>query len=139
MTDSPSPKLQWKWVWITLAMYVFFYLVPILLAAGWSGAMASKMIGSWVFGGIVILSVIAGYVSRGVTIWEPAIAGALLMVLWYVGFQFYLGAAGYSMFTEAVPFVVHMTGIFGLCLLGAGIGEGLQNLSRKSQKTPDEG
>lgn len=128
-----SPGLQWKWVWITLGMFVLFYVAPLLAASTIRGEFGDKIIGGWSFGGIIVVTAVAGFLSKGVTIWEPAIAGGLLTVLWYALFQIIMAMKGVSVRIELAPLLVVMIAIFGLSLLGAGLGEGVQNVSKKKQ------
>ncbi|MBI2619334.1 MAG: hypothetical protein HYW57_04575 [Ignavibacteriales bacterium] len=130
-----SPRLQWKWVWITLGMFVVFYVGPLWGATTMRGEFGDKIIGGWSFGGVIVISAVAGFLSKGVTIWEPAIAGGLLTVLWYGVFQIIMATKGASVRLELAPLLVIMIAIFGLSLLGAGLGEGIQNLSKKKPST----
>jgi len=142
MTDAKpeSQEFQWKWVVLTLVLYVLLYFVPLLLAFSLGGQVGDTIFKSWTFVGVVVISAVAGYFSRGVTIWEPAVASALLLILWYAGFQLYEATQGHVPFKGLVPFFVYLGAIFGLSLLGAGIGEGVQNLlkSRASDEEPED-
>jgi hypothetical protein len=136
--SQPRQTLQWKWVVLTLLLYILLYFLPLIIASGLTGQLATTLVKVWTFGGVVIVSAIAGYISRGVTIWEPAIASALLLVLIYGGFQVYFASQGGILFREVVPFFVYLGAIFGLSLLGAGIGEGLQNMIRSGSDRPSD-
>ena len=83
-------KFQWKWVGITLAMYLVFYLLPlvfgVLLIRSGGGNIGITIVGAWLFGGIIIVAAVAGYLSKGVTILEPAIASISMIFLWMLTF-----------------------------------------------------
>lgn len=136
--QTESQRLQWKWVWITLGMYALFYVLPLIGAAGIRGTFGDKIVGGWSFGGIIIISAVAGFLSKGVTIWEPAIAGGLMTVLWYAAIQIISATSGMHARLELAPLMVIMIAIFGLSLLGAGLGEGIQNLSKKKANQAEE-
>ena len=129
--STSSGGLQWKWVWITLGMFIVFYIVPILGAAIIRGELGGKLIGGWSFGGILVITAITGYLSRGVTIWEPAVAGGMLTILWYLGFQLVATMKGIPIKLDLGQVLLIMIAIFGLSLVGAGLGEGIQNAARK--------
>lgn len=132
----PSGKLQWKWVGITFVFYVLFYLLPLILT---TELFPNTLIipGIWIFGGIIIVAAIAGYISEGVTIWEPAIAAAGLVVL-LLGYTalFVFPMAFRGAFLRAIVFVfIPAVVVFVLSLTGAWLGERAQRLWRT--KTPD--
>ncbi|MGA7161779.1 MAG: hypothetical protein WBZ48_12295 [Bacteroidota bacterium] len=135
-----SKKLQWKWVGITFALEVVFYLLPILFVGGVFGnyvisIKAGMFIGAWSFGGAILLPAIAAFLSEGITIWEPAIAGVVLVGLWYTAFRLFLARYIASGISEDIPYLgLIMVIIFLLSLLGAWYGERAQKLWRN--KTP---
>jgi hypothetical protein len=133
--SSSSGGLQWKWVWITLGMFIVFYIVPILGAAIIRGEVGSKLIGGWSFGGILVITAIAGYLSRGVTIWEPAVAGGMLTILWYLGFQLVATMREIPIKLDLGQVLLIMIAVFGLSLVGAGLGEGIQNAAKKFRES----
>jgi hypothetical protein len=133
--SSSSGGLQWKWVWITLSMFIVFYIVPILGAAIIRGEVGSKLIGGWSFGGILVITAIAGYLSRGVTIWEPAVAGGMLTILWYLGFQLVATMREIPIKLDLGQVLLIMIAVFGLSLVGAGLGEGIQNAAKKFRES----
>jgi hypothetical protein len=96
-----------------------------------------KIIGGWTFGGILVIAAVSAMLSKGVTIWEPAVGGALMAIGWYVIFQLLTLTGGNSLRLEAGKLLVTMATIFGLSLLGAGLGEGIQNVTKK-QEEPTE-
>jgi len=134
--SAPSRGLQWKWVWITLGMFIVLYIVPIIAASVIRGEIGSKLIGGWSFGGILVITAITGYLSRGVTIWEPAVAGGMLTILWYFGFQLVATMRGIPLRLDLGQVLLIMIAVFGLSLVGAGLGEGIQNAAKKF-KEPD--
>ncbi|MEX1138118.1 MAG: hypothetical protein WEB33_04055 [Bacteroidota bacterium] len=129
--SSTARGLQWKWVWITLGMFVVLYLLPIIAASAIRGEMGTKLVGGWSFGGILIITAITGYLSRGITIWEPAVAGGMLTLLWYFGFQVAMTMKGIPLRFDPGQLLLIMIAVFGLSLVGAGLGEGIQNAAKK--------
>jgi hypothetical protein len=136
MADVPaqSKKLQWKWVGITFLLEVVFYLTPMLFVSGVFGnyvitIKAEIFIGAWSFGGAIVLPAIAGFLSEGITIWEPAIAGVALVAIWYVAFRLFFASYIAPGISEDVPYLaLIMIIIFLLSLLGAWYGERAQEL-----------
>ncbi len=134
MADAPaqSNKLQWKWVGITFLMEIVFYLLPILFASGVFGnnvisIKAEMFIGAWSFGGAILLPAIAGFLSEGITIWEPAMAGVMLVAIWYIAFRLFFAQYIAPGISEDVPYLILiMVLIFLLSLLGAWYGERAQ-------------
>ena len=127
----PSGKLQWKWVGITFIFYVLFYLLPLIV---FSELFPSLWIipGIWVFGGILVIAGLAGYISEGVTIWEPAIAAAGLIVL-LLGYTvlFVFPKAFQGAFFRGVVFIVlPAIVVFVMSMTGAWLGERAQRLWR---------
>lgn len=126
---TPSGKLQWKWVGITFVFYVLFYLLPLVLTIE---LFPNLFIipGIWIFGGIIIVAAIAGYLSEGVTIWEPAIAAAGLIILLF-GYTalFVFPMAFRGAFVRRILFIVFPAIIvFILSLTGAWMGERAQRV-----------
>ncbi len=122
--STSAKKLQWKWVGISVVLYAAFYLIPLVIFASLNTALPAAI---WIFAGVIIVAAVAGYLSEGVTIVEPAIAGAALMLLFFAAMiismprQINVGAASVGMLVIAV-------GVFLLSLLGAWIGERAQKL-----------
>jgi hypothetical protein len=143
MDDAPaqSKKLQWKWVGITFLLEVVFYLMPINFVSGVFAdnvitGKAEIFIGAWSFGGALLLPAITGFLSEGITIWEPAIAGVMLVVIWYVAFRLFFARYIAPGIAEDVPYLILiMVIIFLLSLLGAWYGERAQKLW--GTKTPE--
>ena len=133
MTESSiqSKKLQWKWVGITFAMYLLFYLFPLCLVDIFSARIAFIIIGCWIFGGIIIVAAVAGYLSEGVTIWEPAIAGAGLVLILFIPLSIYLHIhvnSSINLFGEIAGILIPAIIVFFLSLFGAWGGERAQKL-----------
>jgi len=130
-------KFQWKWVWITLGMFVVFYTLPLVLATSVKGTFGNMILGGWLFGGVIVIAAVSAMLSKGVTILEPAVAGAFLTILWYVVYQILIMTNGLPLRLNMSNLIVVMIAIFGLSLLGAGLGEGIQNL-RQKEKSADQ-
>jgi hypothetical protein len=141
MTESSvqPKKLQWKWVWITFAMYILFYILPIFIAGNYfTNKIAVLIIGVWIFGGIIIVAAVAGYISKGVTIWEPAIAGAGLVLAFFICMTIYVNVfynLHYNISGEFLGIIVPTFIVFLLSLLGAWLGELAQQLVKT--KSPE--
>jgi hypothetical protein len=116
-------KLQWKWVGISMVMYALLYLLPLLLLANSAEVLAFI----WLFAGIIIISGLAGYLSKEVTIVEPAIAGAGLILLFFVG-QILFTPRQIRMQGIWIPVVITAVGVFVLSLVGSWLGERAQKL-----------
>jgi peptidoglycan/LPS O-acetylase OafA/YrhL len=134
MTDSSiqPKKLQWKWVGITYAMYLLLYLLPMYLVGNFiTDKISVQLVGGWMFGGIIIIAALAGYLSKGVTIWEPAIAGAGLVLAFFIVVTVYVKVfinPSYSYSGEFFGILIPMIIVFLLSLLGAWLGERAQKL-----------
>ena len=137
MTELQEKKFQWKWVWITMGMFAVFYVLPIMAVSSFRLAFGDKIIGGWTFGGIVVIAAASAMLSKGVTIWEPAIGGGFMTIAWYIVFQLLSFTGGTPLRLEIGKLIVTLVAIFGLSLLGAGLGEGIQNV-RKKQEEPDK-
>lgn len=87
-----------------------------------SGVEAARI---WAVAGVFLIAAIAGYLSKGVTIWEIVIAAVVIVVIRY--------AAAELGFNVAVPIgkpVITLLIIFVFSLLGAWLGERLQRSKR---------
>jgi hypothetical protein len=138
--SSSSKRIQWKWVAITFVLYVLFYLFPLFVIVPLlKGAIVTMIVGAWVTGGIIIVAAVAAYLSEGVTIVEPAIAGALMVILLFFTMSLYMVYTHPGVrfdITHGMPFTVGTISIvFALSLLGAWLGERAQKLWKsKSSK-----
>ena len=136
MSEMPSTpkKFQWKWVWISLLMYIVFYFLPLTLVPGgmFSGTIVTKasatFIGVWSFAGMIIISAIAGYISKGVTIREPAVAAIGLVILSLVAVQIKFNAAMQFTTVSLLGLLIALAIVAGLSLAGAWFGEILQKV-----------
>jgi hypothetical protein len=128
-TLATSNKLQWKWVGITLVLYAVFYLFPLFLFGSIidSGKVTAILFSAWIFAGIIVIAAVAGYISKGVTLWEPAIAGAGLIFSFFLGIMMFLPNRP-RIFETIIPLVVITAIVFLLSLLGAWLGERAQKL-----------
>lgn len=129
-------KPQWKWVGITFTLYVLFYLLPLLIVGKvFTGNIVTPtrglFVGAWSFGGIIIIAAVAGYLSKGVTIWEPVLAGVALVALWFIVYEIFLAPRSHLFQTTVVPFFTMMLVVFLLSLLGAWLGEQAQRLWKR--------
>ena len=130
-TSTPTKKLQWRWVGISMVLYALFYLLPLIIFA-----MSAEVLTSvWVFAGVIIISAVAGYLSEGITIVEPAIAGAGLMFLFFIA-MIVVMPQHINVSIAAVGMAVVMVGIFLLSLLGAWLGERAQKLWASKPSEP---
>jgi len=139
--DEQSPgsnKLQWKWIAITFVLYLVFYLLPIAAAAyftrGSSSSIGDVFIGTWMFGGLIIVAGVAAYVSTGITIFEPAIAGATMVILWTIIFSLFVPYARFNVSRDALPALGIICLVFVLSLVGAWLGERAQKLWKPTTK-----
>ena len=149
MTEPTMPvrKLQWKWVGITIGFYVLFYVLPILIASGAfsrnaPGRLAYIFLAIWCFAGMIINAAVVGYLSEGVTIWEPVVGAAFLatLALAVEAFRILGSPAGDrpSMFLHIIAPILFLIAIsFILSLIGAWLGERAQKLWKK--KPPEAG
>jgi hypothetical protein len=136
MFDSTSTrqKFQWKWVGISLLMYVVFYFFPLTLVPGGmlSGTVVTKasavFIGVWSFAGMIVISAVAGYISKGVTIREPAVAAIGLVILSFAAVQIKFNAAMQFTTLSVLGIVIALAFVAGLSLAGAWFGEILQKV-----------
>ena len=132
--SSVKQKLQWKWIVITLLFYIVLYPSPLLLAHYLLAPKAATIfIGIWLFAGISIIGAIAGYLSEGVTLWEPAIAAGVfidlfLMIMAILVKIFGGGPVGLTFFQSFIHLIVITVIFFFFSLLGAWIGERAQKL-----------
>jgi hypothetical protein len=134
--SSGSNKLNWKWIGITLLLYLVFYPSPMLLAHYLLAPKAAEIfIGTWLFAGIIIIGAVTGYLSEGVTLWEPAIAaGGFIALFIIVGIitSAILGGGpkGLTFFQSVVQLIAIIVIFFVFSLFGAWIGERAQKLWR---------
>jgi hypothetical protein len=113
-------------------MYIVFYLLPIFVAGNlFKDKIAFQFVGAWIFGGIIIVAAAAGFLSKGVTIWEPAIAGAGLFLSFFVVMTIYYRVfvnPDYNKSENILGILIPTVVIFVLSLFGAWFGELVQKL-----------
>lgn len=128
-------KPDWRWVWIGYCFFVVLHLLPtmILTLMSRSGMGLGWDIGTllWMFFGIAIVGAYIGFKSKGVTVLEPAISGALYTLtlvvsirkLWDLpfGWRPLLSAFG------------SMLAAFAIALVSAWLGELLQARRQTSE------
>jgi hypothetical protein len=136
--SSSANKLQWKWVVITFVLYLVFYLLPIVAVAYLTRNTASSIgnlfIGTWMFGGLIIVAGVAAYISTGITIFEPAIASGSMVILWVIIFSLFVPYARFDVTRDALTALGIICVVFILSLVGAWLGERAQ----KIWKTPTQ-
>jgi hypothetical protein len=126
--DLPLGKFQWVWVVVTLMMYIVLYLVPLYLLGGAfsSGfpAHAQRMFsGTWVFAGIIITAGLAGFMSKGVTIWEPVVGSIGFIVLVILMNELARVLRGGMFHLQVRDDLTTLVFFFLLSLLGSWLGE----------------
>ena len=129
---SNTHNLQWKWVVITLAMYLILYFLPFLLteklALGTGYKNLLMILTIWKFVGILIVAAVAGYLSKGVTILEPALAGISMIVLWITAFVLFFPGGNFDVRKDTLVTIEIMAFVFVSSLFGAWLGERAQRL-----------
>src|SRR3989338_3749050 len=133
--EATTGSIQWKWVGFSFLMYLLFYLAPIMIigraTAGTSMFKVAQMITvAWAFGGIIVIAAVAAYFSKGVTLFEPAFAAILLIIVTIVSMLMFTSTrwVNQQLFRDILlPIVV----FFVLALIGAWLGEKLQALKAK--------
>lgn len=132
----PTGKFQWLWVVITLVLYIVLYLFPLYLFGGAfsSGfpAHAQRMFsGTWVFAGIIITAGLAGFMSKGVTIWEPVVGSIGFIILVILMNELAHVLAGGTFHFKVRDNVTTLVFFFLLSLLGSWLGELWQKILLK--------
>lgn len=137
-TASGGSKFQWNWFAIAFAMYMIFYVAPLALSIGitdytnWIHGFFS----SWLFAGVIVIAAVTSFLSKGVTIREPALASLAMMLVYTAGVyvvrtMMYADKAymvRYSVMDAFWPIAV----VFVLALFGAWLGEKIQAASVKT-------
>jgi hypothetical protein len=124
-SSTSSSKLQWKWVGITIVLYAVFYLLPLFFMI----RAAAVLAGAWMFAGVIVIAAVAGYLSKGVTIWEPAIAGGGLVFLLFLGIIIFFPLPPKDRILQAIiSMVITVAIVFLMSLFGAWLGERAQKL-----------
>ena len=134
---TPAKKFQWKWVGISMASYLLFYVLPIAIivhsySPGDPSVMVRTVLAVWVFAGIFIIAAIVGYISEGVTLWEPACGAASTIVVVGTYFAIRILSSGLyvkmRMFHLSRDMLMAVIIFFLFALLGAWFGERAQKL-----------
>ena len=130
MADEPrsKKKFQWEWVGIALAMYfVFYFLVLLVLEGGkWNVTDAARI---WTIVGAFLIAAIAGYLSRGVTVWEIAVSALIVTILIFVANKLNLTSA--IPLGEGLQPVITLIIVFVFAAIGAWMGERIQKAQKK--------
>ncbi|MGD0337301.1 MAG: hypothetical protein ABSB78_00785 [Bacteroidota bacterium] len=128
-----SKKFQWKWVVISLVMYIVLYVLVLLIMQG--GVLSTEITARiWAVAGVFLIAAIAGYLSKGVTIWEIVIAAVIVSALLYIMSELGLTVA-VPLGTGSKP-VLTLLIIFVFSLLGAWLGERIQK-SKSAKKAAE--
>jgi hypothetical protein len=141
--NLPTGKFQWLWVVVTLIMYIVLYLFPLYLFGGAfsSGfpAHAQRMFsGTWVFAGIIITAGLAGFMSKGVTIWEPVVGSVGFIILVVLMNELAHVLEGGKFHLQVRDNVTTLVFFFLLSLLGSWMGESWQKGFLKVKGQPTE-
>lgn len=141
--DLPTGKFQWLWVVITLIMYIVLYLFPLYLFGGaFSSGFpehAQRMFsGVWVFAGIIVTAGLAGFMSRGNTIWEPVVGSVGFIVLVILMNELAHVLTGGKFHLQVRDNVTTLVFFFLLSLLGSWLGELWQKILLK-KGSPSKG
>ena len=133
--ETKTGSIQWKWVGFSFLMYLLFYLLPIMIigraTAGTSMFKVVQMITvAWAFGGIIIIAAVAAYFSKGVTLFEPAFAAILMIIITIVSMLMFTSTRWVNQ-QLLRDIILPIAVFFVLALFGAWLGEKLQALSIK--------
>jgi hypothetical protein len=90
MKEYPAKNFQWKWVWISFLIYVVLHSLPIgLLPGGVFGSSnmsktSSLLMTVWGIGGMLLVSALIGYFTKGIMVKEQSVGAIVLMILWFI-------------------------------------------------------
>ena len=133
-------RLDWKWVWITLGLYVVFYFLPLyligtVLRPHVSRALDNSLLAMWFLAGIFVIAAVAGYLSKGVTVWEPvlsSVGGVILMSIARLAERLFTGQTfSFQFYNYSLVLGV----FFSFSLVGAICGELLQQNRDHGERT----
>ncbi len=128
--STVTKKFQWKWVLISLAMYiVLYFLVLGIMPGGFLGTEVASRI--WAVAGVFLIAALAGYLSKGVTVWEIVIAAVVVVALMYIAVELGLTVA-VPLGTGGKP-VLTLLIIFVFSAIGAWLGERIQSSKGKKK------
>ncbi len=125
--QSAINRFQWRWVVKSAFLYLVLYFLPLFLIPE-GGILA----GIWILAGIFFVAALSGFLSKGVTIKEPAIAALLVLILWIIVVSFRLEIPLMEILAS-LPLLVGSALVLVLALAGAWWGERAQKLWRKDQ------
>ena len=90
-------SLDWRWVVAAYCYLVLFHMFPTYLMNGFTirfalfshggGLDESALPIVWLLGGVGVVAFVVGWRSKGFTIFEPIVAGALYGITMAVGYQ----------------------------------------------------
>ena len=143
-----SFSLDWRWIVAGYCYLILFHLLPTYLMAGTSVFVVRPVIGEggtglhaeafavqmvWLLGGVAAVAFVVGWKSKGFTILEPALSGALYALT--TGFAFHRLASVRVHDREALAVVLWILIVIILSSTSAWLGEMVQQ--RKSGKTAE--
>jgi hypothetical protein len=123
-------ELQWKWIFIGL----FFGLISTVIAnditsSSYPGTIIPAIVGS--ISGFLIMGIVVGWLSPGVTIKEAVVAGIIMIFVLFI----YLGFSGQLSVIPISYIIIALVIGFLFSLLGGWIGEILQG-ETEDKKSP---
>jgi hypothetical protein len=130
---------RWKWVGVSFCLFVSFHLLPAYITGTFSAVTFMNpwvdpgwMV--WIFLGIGMVGTFIGYKSRGITVFEPAVASLMyVVVLAFTLPRFWSPALGTK---QAAILLLAFIGAFVVSVAGSAFGEILQqrkeNRARKN-------
>lgn len=124
-------KLEWKWVWITLGLYLVLYFLPMYLIVSVlrphiSEKMDNSLLAMWFLGGIFLISALASYKSKGVTVWEPVISSIGAVILMFLAGLVERQIAAGFLALQFYNYALVLGIFFAFSLVGAVCGELIQ-------------
>jgi len=141
--NLPVGNFQWIWVVVTLMMYIVLYLFPLYLfggafSVGFPEHAQRVFSGTWVFAGIIITAGLAGFISKGVTIWEPVVGSVGFIILVILMNELARVIQGGMFHLQVKDNLTTLVFFFLLSLLGSWLGELWQKmlLNKKNAPTP---
>jgi hypothetical protein len=147
-----SFSLDWRWIVAGYCYLILFHLLPTYLLGGFSGFLVVPHlpgeggIGSglepldigaiWLLGGVAVVAFVVGWKSKGFTVLEPAVSGALYAVT--AALAFHRLASVRVRDREALAMVFWILIVIILSAASAWIGEAMQQRKlRKKEKAPN--
>ncbi len=135
-------KFQWVWVVATMMMYIVLYLFPLYIfggafSNGFPAHSQRLFSGTWVFAGIIITAGLAGFMSKGNTLWEPVVGSIGFIILLVTMKELAHVIRGGTFHLQVRDTLTTMVFFFLLSLLGAWLGELWQKTFLKKAASPD--